>query len=115
VLAAVLRQINVRARIPLVGHIAQYNATELPPGPNLIPLLTKRALIQGFIVLDHSEREADFLRDVTAWIREGKLRYREDIVEGLENAPRAFLGLFRGTNLGKLLVRVGPDPTRPGD
>jgi NADPH-dependent curcumin reductase CurA len=113
VLAAVLRQINRGARIPLVGHIAQYNATTLPPGPNLIPLLIKRALIQGFIILDHPEREADFLRDVTAWIREGKIKYKEDIIEGLENAPRAFLGLFRGANLGKLLVRVSPDPTIP--
>jgi NADPH-dependent curcumin reductase CurA len=112
VLAAVLRQINRGARIPLVGHIAQYNATTLPPGPNLISLLVQRALIQGFIVLDHPEREADFLRDVTAWIREGKITYKEDIVAGLENAPRAFLGLFGGANLGKLLVRVSPDPTR---
>jgi NADPH-dependent curcumin reductase CurA len=113
VLAAVLGQINRGARIPLVGHIAQYNATVPPPGPNLIPLLVKRALIQGFIVLDHPEREADFLRDVGAWVREGKIRYKEDLVEGLENAPRAFLGLFRGANLGKLLVRVSPDPTIP--
>jgi NADPH-dependent curcumin reductase CurA len=112
VLAAVLGQINRGARIPLVGHIAQYNATVPPPGPNLIPLLVKRALIQGFIVLDHPDREADFLRDVGAWLREGKIKYKEDIVEGLENAPRAFLGLFRGANLGKLLVRVSPDPTR---
>jgi NADPH-dependent curcumin reductase CurA len=112
VLAAVLGQINRGARIPLVGHIAQYNATTPPPGPNLIPLLVKRALIQGFIVVDHPEREADFLRDVAAWIREGKITYQEDVVEGLENAPRAFLGLFRGANLGKLLVRVSPDPTR---
>jgi NADPH-dependent curcumin reductase CurA len=113
VLAEVLRLINRGARIPLVGHIAQYNATEPPPGPNLIPLLIKRALIQGFIVSDHSEREADFRRDVGGWLKQGKLKYREDIVAGLENAPRAFLGLFRGENLGKRLVRVSPDPTRP--
>jgi NADPH-dependent curcumin reductase CurA len=92
VLAAVLRRINRGARIPLVGQIAQYNATEPPPGPNLMPLLVKRALIQGFIVSDHPEREADFLRDVS-------------------DAPRAFLGLFRGENIGKLLVRVSNDPT----
>jgi NADPH-dependent curcumin reductase CurA len=113
VLEAVLRQINLRARIPLVGHIAQYNAVEPPPGPNLIPLLVKRALIQGFIVSDHPDREAEFMRDVTAWLREEKLKYREEIVDGLQNAPRAFLGLFRGANLGKLLVRVSRDPTRP--
>ena len=113
VLAAVLWQINKGARIPLVGQIAHYNATEPPPGPNLIPLLVKRALIQGFIVSDHPEREAAFLRDVAGWLKQGKIKYREDIVEGLENAPRVFLGLFRGENTGKLLVRVSPDPARP--
>jgi NADPH-dependent curcumin reductase CurA len=113
VLAAVLRQINQNARIPLVGQIAHYNATEPPPGPNLMPLLVKRALIHGFIVFDHPEREADFLRDVSGWLNEGKIKFREDIVEGLENAPHAFLGLFRGENTGKLLVRVSHDPTRP--
>ncbi len=113
VLAAVLRQINMGARIPFVGQIAHYNATEPPPGPNLTPLLVKRALIQGFIVSDHPDREAEFLRDVSGWLKEGKIKFREDIVYGLENAPRAFLGLFRGENTGKLLVRVSPDPTRP--
>ena len=78
-----------------------------------MPLLVKRALIQGFIVSDHPEREADFLRDVSGWLKDGKIKYREDIVDGLENAPRAFLGLFRGENTGKLLVRVSDDPTRP--
>ena len=112
VLEAVLRRINRGARISLVGLISQYNAGEPPPGPNLMPLLIKRALIQGFIVSDHPGREADFLRDVSGWLKEGKIRYKEDVVEGLENAPRAFLGLFRGENFGKLLVRVGDDPTR---
>jgi NADPH-dependent curcumin reductase CurA len=112
VLEAVLRHINRGARIPLVGLISQYNATEPPPGPNLIPLLIKRALIQGFIVSDHPDREGDFLRDVSGWLKEGKLKYREHVVEGLENAPRAFLGLFRGENFGKLIVRVGDDPTQ---
>jgi NADPH-dependent curcumin reductase CurA len=113
VLEAVLRHINRGARIPLVGLISQYNATEPPPGPNLMPLLVKRALIQGFIVSDHPEREPDFLRDVSAWLSEGRLKYREHVVKGLENAPRAFLGLFRGENFGKLIVQVSDDPTRP--
>ena len=77
-----------------------------------MPLPIQRALIQGFIVSDHPGREADFLRDVSGWLKEGKIRYKEDIVEGLENAPRAFLGLFRGENFGKLLARMGDDPTR---
>src|SRR5262249_19087881 len=104
VLEAVLRHINRGARIPLVGLISHYNATEPPPGPDLMPLLIKRALVQGFIVSDHPRREGDFLRDVSTWLKEGRLKYREDVVEGLENAPRAFLGLFRGENFGKLIV-----------
>jgi hypothetical protein len=111
VFAAVLRLLNQNARIPLCGLIADYNATESPPGPNLRPLLVKRAMIQGFIVFDHADRAPAFLRDCTAWLKEGKLTYREDIVEGLEQAPAALLKLFDGQNFGKLLVRVSPDPT----
>jgi NADPH-dependent curcumin reductase CurA len=111
VLETVLRHINRGARIPLVGLISQYNADAPPPGPNLAPLLIKRALVKGFIVSDHPDRENDFLRDVSAWLKAGRLKYREDIVLGLENAPRAFLGLFRGENFGKLIIRVSDDPT----
>jgi len=106
ILEAVLRHINIGARIPLVGLISQYNAEKLPPGPNLGVLLTKRALIQGFLVGDHNDRYAAFLADVGRWLREGRLEYREDVVEGLADAPRAFLGLFEGKNFGKLLVKV---------
>jgi NADPH-dependent curcumin reductase CurA len=112
VLAAVLQLINQNARIPLCGLIADYNASEPPPGPNLRPLLVKRALIKGFIVFDHADRQPAFFREVVAWVREGRLKYREDIVDGLEHAPAALLKLFDGTNFGKLLVRVSPDPTR---
>ncbi|MBI3029973.1 MAG: NADP-dependent oxidoreductase [Candidatus Rokubacteria bacterium] len=113
VLAAVLRLINPNARIPLCGLISEYNAATPPPGPNLRPLLFNRALIKGFIVSDHFDRLGDFLPDCTGWVRDGRLKYREDIVEGLENAPGAFLGLFQGKNFGKLLVKAGADPTRP--
>jgi NADPH-dependent curcumin reductase CurA len=112
VLKAVLRQINRGARIPLCGIIAQYNAPELPPGPNLGPVLVNRALIQGFIVSDHVERMPEFLRECGEWVRTGRLKYREDVVDGLERSPEAFIGLLRGENLGKRLVRVSPDPTR---
>ena len=71
-----------------------------------------RVKIQGFIVSDHGDRLADFLRDTSAWVREGRIKYREDIAEGLESAPQAFIGLLAGKNLGKQLVRVAPDPTR---
>jgi NADPH-dependent curcumin reductase CurA len=111
VLAAALRLLNVGARIPLCGMISEYNATEAVAGPALRPLLVKRALIKGFIVSDHPERLPDFLEDCGPWLRDGKLKYREDIVEGLDAAPSALLKLFDGTNFGKLLVRVSPDPT----
>lgn len=111
VLDAVLRLINQNARIPLCGLISQYNAVPLPPGPNLGPLLWNRALIKGFIVSDHMDRLGDFLRDCGQWVREGRLRYREDIVDGLERAPGALIGLLEGRNFGKLLVRVSDDPT----
>ena len=109
--AAVLKLINQNARIPLCGLIADYNATEPRPAPNLRPLLVKRALIKGFIVSDHANRAADFQREAAAWVKAGQIKYKEDIVDGLENTPTAFLKLFDGSNFGKLLVRVSPDPT----
>jgi NADPH-dependent curcumin reductase CurA len=111
--AAVFKLLNRNARIPLCGFIADYNSTEAPRGAGLRPLLVSRAMIKGFIVSDHAHRTGDFLRDCSAWVRAGKIKYREDIVEGLENAPAAFLKLFDGANFGKLMVRVSPDPTRP--
>ena len=76
-------------------------------------ILANRALIQGFIIFDHTDRMPEFLRDMSQWLREGKVRYREDIVQGgLENAARAFIGLFQGENIGKRIVQVAPDPTR---
>ncbi|HKW93070.1 MAG TPA: NADP-dependent oxidoreductase [Methylomirabilota bacterium] len=112
VLRAVMALLNQNARIPLCGLISEYNATESTPGPNLRPLLFNRALIKGFIVSDHLARMGDFLRDCGGWIREGRLKYREDVVVGLEKAPEAFIGLLQGKNFGKLLVRVGEDPTK---
>jgi NADPH-dependent curcumin reductase len=108
---AVLPLLNPFARIPLCGLIAQYNATELPPGPNRLPLLmrnvlTKRLTIRGFIVTDFAARLDDFLRDGSQWVREGRIKYREDIVQGLENAPATLIGLLKGRNFGKQLVRV---------
>ena len=107
-----LTLINQDARIPLCGLIADYNATEPRPAPSLRPLLLKRALIKGFIVSDHANRAADFQREAAAWVKAGQIKYKEDIVDGLENTPTAFLKLFDGSNFGKLLVRVSPDPTR---
>jgi len=100
-LAAVLTLINRNARIPLCGLIAQYNAIELPSGPNLLPVLVSRALIKGFIVSDHGDRLAAFLGDCTRWLREGRLKYREDVVDGLEAAPAALIGVLEGRNFGR--------------
>ena len=112
VLDAVLKRINVHARIPLIGLISQYNDPKPMPGPNLGSVLANRALIQGMIIFDHVDRMPDFLRDMAPWLREGKIRYREDIIQGLENTPRAFIGLLQGENIGKRVVQVSADPTR---
>ena len=112
ILEAVLGLVNRGARIPLCGLISEYNATTPPPGPNLRPFLWNRAMLQGFIVSDHIDRMPAFLADMSRWVREGRVKYREDVVEGLANAPEAFIGLLKGKNFGKLIVRVAPDPTR---
>ncbi|WP_334127886.1 NADP-dependent oxidoreductase [Sneathiella sp.] len=117
VLEAVIPLFNDDARMPLCGLISQYNMTELPQGVNKLPallraILTHRLLIQGFIISYHFKHQPAFLKDAGGWIREGKLKYREDIVKGIENAPEAFIGLLQGRNFGKLLVQVSDDPTR---
>jgi hypothetical protein len=109
---AVLPLLNARARIPLCGLIAQYNDTRLPPGPDRMgwlmrTLLAKRIRMQGFIIFDdYGPRFGEFLTPMSEWVREGKIKYREDVVDGLENAPQAFIGMLRGNNFGKLVVRI---------
>ena len=96
-------------RVIACGAISRYSEIEPEPGPsNLFMLFTKRLTMKGFIVSDHFERFGEFLAEVGPLVREGRLRYRETIVEGIENAPDAFLGLLRGENIGKMLVKVGP-------
>ena len=115
---AVLPLLNNFARIPVCGLIAHSNATELPAGPDRVPLLMrtihdKRLTFRGFIVLDHGSQFRDFLADMSGWLREGRVKYHEDITDGLENAPRELVGLLKGENFGKKLIRVSPDPTHP--
>ncbi|MFD2705525.1 NADP-dependent oxidoreductase [Salibacterium lacus] len=104
---AVMSQLNDFARIPVCGAISSYNKTEADVGPRVQPILVKsRALIQGFIVSDYAPRFQEGSEKLAAWLSEGKLTYEETIVEGFENVPDAFLGLFTGENLGKQLVKV---------
>ena len=112
---AVLPLLNACARIPLCGMISQYNATELPQGPDRMGalmgnLLVKRIKMQGFIVFDdYGHRYNEFSSDMSQWLQDGKIKYREDLVDGLEKAVESFTGLLEGKNFGKLVVRVGPD------
>lgn len=111
VFQAVLPLLNTWARIPVCGMIAHYNATALPEGPDKTPLLmrnilTKRLLVRGFIIFDHYADFPAFFDEMSNWLKEGAVRYREDMVEGLEAAPEAFMGLLEGGNFGKLVVRV---------
>jgi NADPH-dependent curcumin reductase CurA len=112
VLRAVMRLLNARSRVPLCGLISQYNET--PPSEHtdtvaafLRKILVKQITLRGFIISHGFEhRRADFLDCMAAWVRAGDVKYREDIVQGLENAPGAFLGLLAGRNFGKLLIKV---------
>ena len=103
--------INVRARIAICGLISQYNAVEPVPGPyNFRSILTQRARVEGFIILDHMNRFQEAYEDLGSWLAEGKIKYRVDIIDGLENAPRGINKLFDGTNKGKLIVKVSEEP-----
>ena len=116
VLEAVLPQLNIFARVPICGTIAYYNDTAPPSGPDKLPsvwrmILNKRLTVRGLLVTDFTAMHDDFLRDMSGWLKNGRVKYREDIVEGFENAPRALIGLLRGENFGKRLVRVAEQTT----
>lgn len=110
---AVMPRLNTFARIPVCGLIAQYNATELPPGPDRLSLLmgtilTRQMTVRGFIIFDtFAPLYPEFAKQMTGWIAEGRIHYREEIIDGLVNAPQAFIGLLRGENFGKRVIRLG--------
>ncbi len=114
---AVVPRLNKYARVPVCGLVANYNATSAPEGPDrmawlMSQVLTRSLTVRGFIQDEFTRSHGkDFVRDMTQWVADGSVRYREDVVQGLENAPEAFRGLLRGKNFGKLLVQVGEDPT----
>ena len=107
-LEAALTAARPFARFALCGAISMYNATEPPPGPrNLVMMVGKQLRMEGFIVSSSWDMMPAFLRDLSAWAKEGKVTWKETVFEGIEKAPDAFLGLFKGENLGKMLVKLG--------
>jgi hypothetical protein len=109
---AVYPRLNDFGRMIMCGMIAEYNDTEPRAGPSLVAAVRKRLKIQGFIVSDHAALRAEYLAMAAPLVRSGGLKYREDLVEGIDQAPAAFIGLLQGKNFGKLIVRLGTDPTR---
>ena len=109
---AVMPLLNTGARIPVCGLISQYNATSLPEGPDRMSslmgtLLVKRIKMQGFIIFDdHAHRYNEFATQMTEWLSQGKMHYREHLIEGLDEAPQAFMGLLEGQNFGKLVIKT---------
>jgi len=112
---AVLPLLNTSARVPVCGLVSGYNATELPAGPDRLPLLMgtllkKRIRMQGFIIgQDYGHRIGEFQADMGQWIKDGSIKYREQMTDGLENAPETFIGMLKGKNFGKVVIRVGSD------
>ncbi len=106
VMDAVLTRLNAFGRVPLCGLVSQYNATEPYTLKNVAALLWKRVKLQGFIVSDHMDRWPRALADLSIWVAEGKVRYRETVATGITNAPEAFFGMLRGENLGKQIVKL---------
>ena len=106
----VIKQINTKARIAVCGQISQYNAEEPEMGPRWLgQLVVKQAKAEGFLVYQFADRYEEALKQMAVWLRDGRLKYREDVVEGLENAPAAFIGMMQGKNLGKQLVKVAAE------
>ena len=114
---AVLPLFNLHARISVIGAVAWYNLAALPEGPDRSPLLwrtilTRRLRVVGTLVYDFADLEPEFRRVCVPLVRDGRLKFKEDVVDGLDNAPQALIGMLEGRNFGKLLIQVAPDPTR---
>ncbi|MDH5399141.1 MAG: NADP-dependent oxidoreductase [Cyclobacteriaceae bacterium] len=104
---AVISNINFHGRIPLCGQIALYNAQGIPTGPRMYPvLLTRSVLLQGFIIRNFPDRFPEGIKQLSAWLKEGKMKFTETIVEGFDQIPQALLGLFTGENTGKMVVKA---------
>jgi len=106
----VIKHINTRARIAVCGQTSQYNAEKPELGPRwLSQLIMKQAKVEGFLYTQFADRNEEALKQLSAWLRDGKIKYREDVVDGLENAPAAFIGMMQGKNIGKQLVKVAAE------
>jgi len=106
---AVLKHLRVGARVVICGTASIANWEPIPQGPRVERhLLVKRARMQGFIIFDYAERFTEALQEITQWVRQGMIRYREDILEGIEQAPGSIASLYRGENFGKRLIRIAP-------
>lgn len=106
-LQAAIEAARPMARFAICGMISQYNATEPQPGPyNIIQVVGKQLTLRGFIVSSHVDMQPQFLQDMASWIQSGKMKFEETVMEGIEHAPEAFLGLFQGRNTGKMLVKL---------
>jgi NADPH-dependent curcumin reductase CurA len=109
-LETALELMNQKGRLVMCGMISMYNAVEAPPGPrNLVNVIGRSLKMQGFIVSDYIDMVPQFYSEMGPWIAGGKIKWQETVLDGIANAPNAFLGLFRGDNTGKMLVRLGPD------
>jgi hypothetical protein len=108
----VLELCNNYARVVCSGAISQYDAGSPPPGPTQVPMkiVTHRLRLEGFIILDYFDRWAEAAEEMAGWIRRGQLKVVEDVVEGIDSAPKALIGMLNGANVGKCMVRVAPDP-----
>lgn len=112
-LQAALSCMNPYGRIAACGMISLYNDMRPAPGPNNLPsIIGNRLTIRGFIVSDHADLFEQCAKDYKKWIKEGRLKWRETILEGIERAPQAFTGLFEGKNFGKMIVKIGLDPSK---
>jgi len=111
---AVFPRLNDFGRMVMCGMVSEYNDLDPRPGPNLMMAVRKRLRIQGFIVSDQWQRFGEYRAMAAPLVRSGQLKYHEDVVDGLERAPEAFIGLLEGRNFGKLLVKLGDDPTLHG-
>ena len=105
-LQAVMEQLAIGARVVLCGLMSQYNTTEMPPGPNPAFIIKARATVRGMVVYDHEDLRDEFVREAAGWLREGRIKYLEDVAEGIEATPEAFSRLMQGKNHGKAIVKL---------